>query len=176
LITLVREPISRNLSAYAHDFQGFFNDKMQNFSEKELEYKFLHVYDKHDRPLEWYDREFAVITGINVYTYEFDKDNGYIIFSKKNIEILIMQLEINDEKKQNVIEKFLDLKGFELKRYNTAADKSSYKGNYYNFVTSVEIPKAYIDKMYKSKYFNHFYSLSQKEKFLDKWITNCKQN
>lgn len=173
IITLVREPISRNLSAYAHDFQGYFNDKMQNYSERELEHKFFYVYDRHNGPLEWFDREFAVNTGINVYSYDFDKDNGYIIIRENHIEILIMQLEIEDGKKEKIIKNFLELQNFEMKRYNTAEDKSYYKGNYTNFLRSIRIPETYINKMYKSKYFNHFYSLSQKESFLKKWSTNC---
>jgi hypothetical protein len=175
IITLVREPISRNLSAFAHDFQGYFNDKMQKYSERELEHKFFYDYDRHNLPLEWFDCEFAVNIGINVFLYDFNKDKGYIIIRENNIEILIMQLEISDEKKQKIIKRFLGFKDFEMRRYNVAATKSHYKGNYDNFVKSIKIPEAYIDKMYKSKYFHHFYSLSQKESFLKKWSANCER-
>ena len=86
----------------------------------------------------------------------------------KNIKLIIMRAELNDEEKEFAISEFLDLPDFSIVRSNIGS-KKKYASTYNLFKETFIHPDWYIDKMYNSRFFNHFYSIETKKKLIAKW-------
>jgi len=79
IISIVREPIDRNCSAFFQNFKIFtgLDYKNSNFREKELQEIFLSRYS-HQVPLQWFDVEMKAVTGIDVSFFEpTDRDSNF---------------------------------------------------------------------------------------------------
>lgn len=168
IISLVRDPVARNLSAFAHDFKGYFGGRMQDHSLDKLESLFWQ-YDRHSLGVNWFDEEFLETIGVDVYQYNFAKERGYQQIREGTLEILILQVEVPDQIKRGVISKFCNVPGFELRRYNLASARD-YKGNYDAFVDRITLPEEYLDQLYNSRFTHHFYSQRKIDTFKRKWL------
>src|SRR5699024_4370848 len=96
IITLVRDPLSRNISSYFHQMGEQKEVNLKGLSFEQLVENFEKKMN-HDAPLVWFDLEIQKYFNIDVYKYKFDKKQGYTIISEGNVEILIIQMEkMND--------------------------------------------------------------------------------
>jgi hypothetical protein len=156
IISLTREPIGRNVSAFFQNFQNHTGVPYHksNFSLEELKAIFLSRFAD-GRPIRWFDKNIKENFGIDVYASSFPKC-GYATYYHKKNRLLVMRSEINDNEKAKVISGFLGLSDFQLFSRNIGADKE-YASTYMDFTRNVKFPSGYIDKMCKSKYFNYFY-------------------
>ena len=169
IITLVREPLRRNISAFFENLQIYIglDNKDTDYQLEKIMDIFIKEYS-HEVPLQWFDLEFKKATGINVYNYPFPKDKGYITIEKNNIELLIVKLEISDSLKQRVIADFLHLDKFRLISQNIGKDKA-YSNTYQQFKKEIRLSSAYIKKMLSSKYATHFYSEKDISELWARW-------
>ena len=168
-ITLVREPIGRNISAFFENFKFFtgmsFSDQV--FSIIELTNIFLNNY-RHSVPLTWFDEEMKRSLDIDVYEYEFPKEDGYLYINEHPFELLIIKCEMVDSIKERVISDFLSIDNFSLNRANIAQDKN-YSESYQRFKNRINLPTSYIEMMCDSKYMKHFYGYSEIESIRSQW-------
>lgn len=157
VISLTREPISRNISAF---FQNFEKDTGMPYADAEFSIEHLKeaflANHMHETPLKWFDRHISSNFGIDVFSVPFPK-NGVSTYCHKNIELLLMRLEISDAEKTTAINNFLKMYGFQLHHHNLG-EKKEYSATYKVFRDTIKLPSDYIDRMCESKYFNHFYS------------------
>lgn len=171
-VTLVRDPIARNISAFFHNLHILTS--MPNSNEKpdvtELINVFLTQYN-HEIPLNWFDNELKTVLGIDIYQYPFPKNNGYLEINFKNIHLLILKVEIPDEAKIKALSKFLGGSPIKFRKSNIAEDKY-YNDTYKVFQANIKLPIGYIDSMLNSKYTNHFYSNEEISEFRLKWNKN----
>jgi hypothetical protein len=170
IITLTRDPVARNISAFFQNIDKFIDRKLNNTNIVELIEVFFNKYNQ-GIPLKWFDDEFMINTGIDIYSYKFDKKNGYTIIEKNNVKTLIMKSEISDDEKLFAIRTFLgsSVRIEKLHRSNVASEK--VYGNIYNdFMKSIVFSELYLDKMYNSKYTTHFYTSDEIDKFRNRWI------
>lgn len=168
VISLTREPIGRNVSAF---FQNFEKDTgvpyaKANFSIEELKEIFLSNYE-HELPLKWFDKNILANFGIDVFAAPFP-GNGISTYSNNNIELLVMRVEIPDHEKIKAIAGFLGLDRFPLQNTNIGEEKD-YSKTYIEFKRKVKFSSDYIQKMTRSKYFNHFYSKEAINEARKKW-------
>ncbi len=168
IISLTREPIGRNVSAF---FENFERDTgvpytKANFPIEELKAIFLSNY-AHEIPLNWFDDNILANFGIDVFSTPFPK-NGISTYSHNNVELLVMRLEISDNEKVAAINNFLGLDRFQLHNYNIGEEKN-YSTTYKTFKNKVKFSPDYIDKMCEYKYFNHFYSREAINEAREKW-------
>lgn len=170
IITLIREPVSRNVSAYFENLERYVGtlsrDKIQALTNSELLEKFLGEF-RHNVTLEWFDTHLKRDFGIDVYDYSFDHQKGYVKIQKGNLEILIMRHDLTDEAKEKLIMEVTGLKKFELQTFNVGDNKlyaSLYKG-----FKKVGIPDWYLKKMTDSKYCKHFYTQDAIVTEIGKW-------
>ena len=78
LVTPIREPIGRNISALFENFDEFFDGDAENMSASEAIATFVERYS-HGEPLTWFDQETKAVFGIDVYETPFDHERGYSI-------------------------------------------------------------------------------------------------
>lgn len=157
VISLTREPISRNVSAFFQNFEKHtgFSYAEANFSIEELKAIFLSNCE-HEIPLEWFDNHILAEFGIDVFSTPFP-ENGICTYRRNNVELLVMRLEISDNVKITAIKNFVGLDCFLLHNSNIG-DEKNYSATYKAFKTKVKFSACYVDTMCASKYFRHFYS------------------
>lgn len=169
IICPIREPVSRNISSYFHDYEAITGRSPadNNTSLEELIDQFYKI-NHNERGLIWFDDEFYRLLNINVYDYEFPKSQGFQHIVKGRFNILIYKLELPDEKKVQIISDFFNLKNFSIRRVNEGKQKK-YRDIYNAFLTNFVVKDNYLDNMYNSKYAKHFYSTDEIDKFRAKW-------
>lgn len=169
IISLVREPIGRNISAFFENMQsilGMVNAQNIVHSEQLIAY-FLRNYH-HDVPLTWFDIEMRATTGIDVYKHRFPYEQGYQIINAPPYHLLIMRCELDDGEKEQCIAEFLDTDSFQLSRSNEAISKE-YADAYQTFIDAINVPAEYADRMLSSRYAQHFYSREERQAIHKKW-------
>lgn len=168
-ISLVREPIGRNISAFFENFKrdtGVSYEK-SNFTNQELTELFLKSYD-HSIPLKWFDNNVKDILGIDVYEYPFE-EKGILIIQNSNFSLLIIKSETDNYIKEKSIANFLDINDFKVVNANEGM-KKTYSKTYQSFLKDVKLPKSYIEEMCDSRYFRHFYSGDEIKSVMSKWM------
>ena len=171
VITLVRDPVARLLSLF---MQGFSNDVYISYhfdSECSLAAKaseYIVEYLDNNDEFAWFDLELKEATGIDIYQYPFDKENGYAWIKEGNIEILVLTLEKLNENVE-VLGEFVGKPGIKLQNANVGDDKQ-YKYIYEGLKKDIRIPVRVMESQYKNNpQLDHFYTEEEKERFLQKW-------
>jgi hypothetical protein len=181
IITLVREPIIRNLSAFFQNMEIMASGSGYHIQSIDYDYSlqfkphrfdelagiFLEKYD-HETPLVFFDRELHGVLGIDVYSEEFDHGIGYKIFRGENIDTLLIRLEDLNAVAQDALNEFLGIDRFELISANVSKDKK-HAEIYRRLLKTIRVPDDYIETMYGSKYARHFYTESELDAFQKKW-------
>lgn len=162
IVSIFREPVSRNISAFLGNKFGKIKDANKIFKE------FLEEY-KHQIPLDWFDEQLKEVFGIDVYSEKFPKEKGYKIYKKGNVEVLLLKYEKIKEN-INAIESFLEVKNFKLENLNLSKEKR-YGDIYKHLLKKSKFPKSYLNKMYNSRFVNHFYTNNEIDGFRKEWLT-----
>ncbi len=176
IISMIRDPIGRSISNYFEfcNMDGYFFGANKDDGDFDI-YKEINGFlrtetqiDEYGYMFEWFDHEIKEICDIDVYEYDFDRERGYQIIYKDNIELLLIKTEkLNDC--QDIIGQFVGVEDFKLVKDNVGNKKIS-KFAYDEVLRTIEIPEDVIDFYYKgNKAMDHFYTESEKEKFMMKW-------
>jgi hypothetical protein len=182
IITLVREPLARDLSVVFQTFDQertfhlmHRNESFMNFCVREMKrMAYEDTYNgkvdniKYGGQFDWFDYEFKNFTGIDIFSHPFDKDKAYSLITQGNIEILLMKLEKLNAM-EDVIGSFLGIADFKLAKSNEGHNKS-YKYLYNNLKEVIEIPRELVDLYYcNNERMDYFYGEDEKKAFLKKW-------
>ena len=156
IITLVREPISRELSNFMQNPKDYAGSDLLIDGIEKLQQVYL---DKvsYEYTLNWFDSEFYNYTGFDVFSKTFDKEKGYAIYSHKDTDILIIKLEKLNECYTSALNDFL---GINL-QLQTNANQSSNKPIskvYTQLKNSIKFSKEELQDVYNHKYVTHFYT------------------
>ena len=170
VITCVREPIARNVSAFFQNFERFTGRDHRETPEadKRLTDRFLREY-RHDVPLTWFDDEPKATLGVDVFAESFPHQQGHARISQGRADMLVLKCETDDAVKERAISEFLGLDDFALARSNVAGDKE-YARLYRAFLDRVALPESYVKEMYASRYARHFYAESEIEQLRARWL------
>ncbi len=166
IITLVREPVSVNISSFFQNLSYFAYE----YEHKAASSLYEAFFDKcnHDYVLDWFDKEFLPTTGLDIYQYDFDKDAGYSIIKEKKVECLVIKLEKLDEL-EGAIAEFVGVRDFKLVRHNVSAHKW-FNPVYREFKRNVMFSLEFIERIYSSRLVQHFYSEDEINEFMDKYL------
>ena len=184
-ITIIREPVKRNISVFFqwldfeekndsfvfksrnHQFPFLIETPKEDISEL-IDY-FINKFD-HGLHLKWLDEELNEVLGVNYLDIEFDHKKDYAIADsyQGNSNLLILKLESLDKTFGDSMNEFLEIQEKLLSK-NEAKNKDL--GDVYKvFNDQIKFPKDYLDKLYSSNYVKKFYSNSEIENFYSKWI------
>ena len=170
VISLTRDPIRRNISAF---FQNFEIETgvpfaQSSFSLEELKAIFLEKY-AHD-PLQWFDRNIRQQLGIDVLETPFP-DSGVQDYQVENVRLLVLRSELSNDVKEDAVARFLKLERFEIRNENVG-EKKDYSATYREFKNTVKLPGEYVERMCRSNFFRHFYDESTIEQARRKWTAS----
>ena len=168
IISPVREPVGRNISGFFQQFEDYTGIDVTEckLTHKEIKRYFLDKFD-HQLPLRWFDEMMNTYFNIDVYAIPFPS-NGHCTYSNKNVDLLVLRIDISDAEKEKAIREFLDFPNFILEKSNVGSQKE-YNALYQEFKNNLKLPDEYIETMCNSKYFKHFYSASEIEKTKKQW-------
>lgn len=139
VISLVREPVKRNISAY---FQNFYHDHKVSMDE------FMEQYP-HRVPLDWFDNEFKRWWGVDVYAEPFP-ERGWNVYDGR---LLVMRTKDIDRVWPDAFRELTGRQAPPLRRENVRK-----VDEYKRFLREETIPEGYIEMMHNSKYYRHFYA------------------
>ena len=177
VITLIREPIARNVSSYFQNIELWCPEICEaGLSESEkLEKATVAFFDKfpHDLTSRWLDNKLRPVIDIDVYKKPFPVDKGYEIYESKRFRLLLIRLESLKDCYAPAFQAFLGISDIPLLSGNIGEEKR-YAELYRNFLRETTFPPSYIESMYSSKYMRHFYTNEEIAAYRKRWCTkNC---
>ncbi|MEG4529161.1 putative capsular polysaccharide synthesis family protein [Microcoleus sp. D2_18a_D3] len=165
VISLVRNPIDVNIGGFFQNIEIYYPhltpEQIQQLTVEELIDKFWTLNPNY--PLGWFEREFNKSFNFDVYSQPFST-LGWKTYFHHSYHILIMQAELMDSQKQEILRGFTGMRDFEIENHNISSQK--WYGNLYKqFKKKLVISEEYLEKMLKSKFTKHFYTASQIDEF-----------
>lgn len=164
VITLVREPIIRDLS-------GLFQNWEAHFDKNETDVKILleKMRDhEHEYSLNWFDTEFSNFLNFDIYSVPFDKEKGYSIYKLDEADVLCIRLEDLNRVAREAIRDLLGLSNFSMRSKNKSEEKD--RAALYKQARELFEPDgAKLANIYASKYVTHFYAPGEIRDFYRDW-------
>ena len=168
IISLIREPIGRDVSDFFQLFEDYTGSlfKDSNYTTDELRRFFLNNIDP-NKTLSWFDDNIKMHFGIDVYAEPFP-EAGHLTLSRENTSLIVLRFDLDDSVKESIIRDFLDFPDFKIKRANLSSKKDYYQ-TYKDFQKNAKLPESYLNTMCNSKYFNHFFPEKEINDVRSKW-------
>jgi len=172
IMSIVREPVARNVSAFFLDITRFFPDFFERYENNEISLQemtdvFINEFP-HDMPLDWFDVEMKEPFSIDVFSKGFEEQKGYMIMEHENVSLLVIKLEKLNTCFKTAFLEFFGQEPESLVNTHVTNDDKSF-GMYKEFLRDVELPESYLDRMYDCEYVRHFFSEGEVENFRKKW-------
>ena len=184
IVTSIREPIARNVSAFFY----FYCVNIPYLHKKPLgEIVELFLTDSRPRnlrgprklpvqsrvaeclfTLNWFDQFFRPVTGIDVYKKPFPIDRKWQVYKKGGLKVLLYRNDLELSQQTELISRFLGIELDEIKRENHTKDLD-YAELYSRFRESVKLPEPYIRRVHDSRFARHFWHPEELEAAADKW-------
>lgn len=118
---------------------------------------------------EWFNKELKTVFGIDVFAEPFPLEIGHAVYSKGNIEALVIRLEDLSEQGPKAISDFLGLRDPLILKQSNARTNSNEKQAYQEVQDNVAISLSLCKKIYSSEFVKHFYSEAMIDKFTSIW-------
>ena len=177
VVTLVREPIARDISAYFEWLevrQPDLDRRIRSFGATagildEVREDFIGLPDGM-QGMNWFAREFEPVTGIDVFASSFDRDAGFDVIQRGAFRALILRYENLSENFVEASSEFFGSQVQPLPTRNVSSGK--YYGDVFREITrKPALPSIYIDSRLCSSTVSHFYLKSEIEAFRSKWMS-----
>ncbi len=168
IISLVREPVGRNVSAFFQNLDVYLGSQDIGSVDIDLLIRvFMRDFD-HDRPLDWFDAEIKAITGIDVLCEGFDYERGYQIYKHEPFRLLVLRMDDIRTSGTIALKEFVGLDVGEIGNENTG-DSKGYSEVYKAMRDNLAFDETYLERMYGSSYAKTFYAESELEAFRRRW-------
>jgi Putative capsular polysaccharide synthesis protein len=183
IITLVREPLSRDYSSFVYHLgnivpnaaktdrgeladicaQGMMRRATQNGTSANG-----YMFD-------WFDDELKAVFGVDVYASPFDITRGFSIIHASGVEVLALKLERLAELAP-VIGHFVGVSDFQLINANQSSKKDYYE-LYKQLRHMIKLPRQLVELYYGGNaHMDHFYSQGEQTAFLQTWEANIQRD
>lgn len=169
IISLTREPVGRNVSAFFQNFERYTGVPVSEASHtsKQLLDIFMEVFPHHI-PEIWFDESVKKNFGVDVFSVPFPHSLGTVVVEHPLNPLLVIRLETEDAVKEKAVRSFLNLRDFCLDRHNESEGKD-YGALYHAFREEVRLPREYVEAQTSTRYFRHFYQESDRRVILKRW-------
>ena len=167
MVTLVRDPIARNISSYFEHVDAIWHrmNAHQSISVDLLVEGFRTRFP-HQEPLNWFDEELFRATGIDVFQREFPA-SGHLTISNQNVELLVMKSELPDTIKASLLSNFVG-RAISLSVINSTSAKPKGKV-FHEFMSELRLDPRYVEEMLESRYARHFYTEAERAELWNKY-------
>lgn len=175
IITLVREPISREISNFFENplfVSSDINDAHGNIDPiKAVDYLDRLFRDPHafDYMFNWFDRELKTVFGIDVFSNKFDPELGYLRIEGEHADALIIRLEDLSDKGFKIISDFLSLPFPLAPLQANVRNQSEHSESYKVVKKKIKLDPVVCERIYESRFVRYFYSHNEISKFIQQW-------
>lgn len=182
IITVVREPLGRKISAF---FENLVNSPEYEFSFESREAvleagmddllaRFHAWTDGIAEATEWYDRHFKPATGISIYEQGFDPRYGWQIFRQGRWRVLVLRFKDIGENHLEALNEFVVDRYGESARMHRLLDWNLSSRKWYaalkaSFCKSVCYSESEREAAYGSRFAQYFYTEEELHKMRAKW-------
>jgi len=173
VISLVRDPVARNVGAFFHNLDHYIPNwkifwKEGSLTTAEIMQVILQDEQVHHTANVWFDVEFKSVLGIDVYEAPFNAADGYQFYTNPpKVDLVIIRLEDLNRVAVPVVQKFLGIRDFKLYPSNIG-DEKDYAEVYRAF-KATPLPLDYVQRTYQSRFAHHFYTEAEIAAFTKKW-------
>ena len=143
VITMTRDPVARNLSAYYMNYSGG-HPSLDDFL---LRYP-------HNVPLTWFDEQVLGYWGVDVYNVGAEHSQKLLVVRCEDIEY-------------GTWPQYMDVLGLPLLPIPTEGKTTDER--YKQFIDEVRLPFWYLRRAYNSRYAMRFYTPAEIEGFMERW-------
>lgn len=164
-ITLVREPIARNLSAFFETLHLAPAGIRDSTDPSELFHRFRDGYS-HDLPLTWLDRELQGQVGIDAYAAPFDPARRWL----RQGNLLLFRDDCPDAVKGRVLSQALGHR-IRVRRTNDSATKP-YLDLYRAVAAQAAFPADFTARIYASRYARQFWNDAERAELVRHWTAS----
>lgn len=175
IVTLVREPVARNISYYFEvlDLLWKAEHAHEQVGVGPLVAEF---YDRftHDRGINWFDNEFKPMLGIDVYEHPFPHELRFLRIDAEPYDVLIMRHDLDDREKEKCLADLIGVPTVTLSPKNVSSEKA-YSAAYREFLNRINLPEQYVDELLNSKYARHFFSAEELRQVRAKWLNGNRE-
>lgn len=154
IITTIREPIARVVSFHFHRL------RLTGATEHPT------VADFAALDTDWFDDEFRVTLGIDVYAEPFDAERGWQIYTGSTAEVLVIRQE---SLAVGPVADFIGVPLGEMALANVTADKAKLGTSYGRYLGTATIEAKIAERIYESRFARHFYTAEEREAFCHRW-------
>ena len=166
IITLLRDPVARDISALSQNYNLIFGIEDVSKLSKQMCLQWLQKQD-HNYPHRWFEIEFSEFWGIKIFDLPFDRHKHYEIYSWGEIDLLIFKMEHLNEVFEEGIKRFLNI-DVTQKKENLSSQKKGSK-LFQELRSEYVVPASQREKILKNGFMSHFYSDSEIESFIERW-------
>ena len=165
VVTSVREPVAQAVSAFFHA-RGQ-RGRLDDVDLASLRADFV-AGEWINRPLRWFDREFAAAFGVDAYAHAFDASIGHGVITTPLVQVLIVRQE-NLAEAADALGQFVGLdRPLPLRTRNDASTKV-YGPTYLAFERDARLPASLLDHAYGSRYARQFYTPTEIGRYREIW-------
>lgn len=167
IITLVREPVGRDISMFFQALpfwlaEAYIVDGLSKQEGAEVLRSAFYRRVNHAYALNWFDVELKVLTGIDVFSTEFDPEKGFMHYKNKQFQVLLVR---HDKLEcPAVLRQLSDFVGSSV----TLGSANSSAIKWYApirsiFLDSLALDEQYLERMLSSKLTRHFFTKDEIE-------------
>ncbi len=175
IINLVRDPVALKVSALFQLIDEYFPDWQKRFETGDLSLADMQrtLLEKQefqpDHLDDWFDNQLKPVCRIDIFTVPFSKENGYQIYqSNPRINLMIIRLEDLEIVAEKSFREFIGFDDFSITRTNIGDEKPYHK--IYEQFKKTPLPVDYLDRAYKTRYAQYFYTEQEIESFRNHWL------
>lgn len=172
IISLVRDPVARNVSTFFFDFPQFVPDWQERETKNLLSASTLNMIFESKRQFiqtafNWFDEQIKDTIGLDVYAVPFDTAQGWQIYQQGQVKLLLLRMEDLYRTGEDALRKFLHLPNLKMVKVNTGEEREAYQ-LYRRFLTH-PISQEYLEMTYSTKLARHFYTEAEIKQFIQRW-------
>ncbi len=172
VVTAVREPIGRNVSAFFQNLDGFVEGSGADPEDPHELYELFRKEYFHFQPQRWIERELNEPLGIDVFAEPFPVE-GALTLEASPHGVLVLKASVPDERKAAALRGFLEVDALRLARVNVTEKKAKRAGRsttLSGFMACVGQDEAYIDEMLGMRMTQHFFTEQEREGIRAHWL------
>jgi hypothetical protein len=166
VISLVRDPIARNLSGLFETWDVYPPDFREGDDLEKLAEWFVMNFDY--SILNWFDDEIRARTGVDVYSAKFDMEKRRLLIETSRLKILVLRSEDSQRSKEASLKEFLHLPKVSL-TYSNTSDSKPNPALWKSMKRSAKVSSILANIVYDSKLVRHFYAEDEVSRFRALW-------
>ena len=185
VITLIRDPIARNISDFFENMEitPTASTRQRKFSSIEYDFDivvkdndfteliglFLEKFP-HDYPANFLDYEIEGVFNVDLYESDFPADKGFKIYRGNQADVLLLRVENLTDCFTVALKEFLNIENLTLSNNTNIGSKKAYAETYRLFIESISFSESYIDRIYSTNFIKHFYTSTEINQFKARWL------